>query len=130
MEYSELSEVLCAVVGGFLLIDGKSFQVIGSWEKGPAAKFGCDFWYQPRHDVMISTEWGAPWAWKTGFDPDHVAKGKIAAVADPPPPRPSKNRPKMPPPPPKFLDPLLSRIHWKVLFSTCFGFQRTLINIS
>src|SRR6218665_1697684 len=38
---------------------------------------GYDFWYQPRHNVMISTEWGAPWAIKTGFNPEHVAQGKL-----------------------------------------------------
>lgn len=63
--------------GGFLLLDGATFEVSGVWEKdGVAAPYGYDFWYQPHHDVMISTEWGAPWAFKSGFNPDHVAKGK------------------------------------------------------
>ena len=39
---------------------------------------GYDFWYQPRHNVMISTEWGAPQMIKNGFDPQHVADGNNA----------------------------------------------------
>uniref|UniRef100_A0A8C7QUZ3 Methanethiol oxidase n=1 Tax=Oncorhynchus mykiss TaxID=8022 RepID=A0A8C7QUZ3_ONCMY len=51
--------------GGFILLDGKTFEVVGNWElPGEAAPFGYDFWYQPRHNVMMSTEWGAPKALK------------------------------------------------------------------
>jgi len=41
---------------------------------------GYDFWYQPRHNVMISTEWGAPQRIKNGFDPQHVADGNDTVV--------------------------------------------------
>lgn len=54
----------------FILIDPKTFKVVGTWLKGeekPA--FGYDFWYQPYHDIMISTEWAAPKIFKPGFDP-------------------------------------------------------------
>ena len=34
-----------------------------------------DFWYQPYHNVMISTEWGNVWALKDGFNPEDLAKG-------------------------------------------------------
>ncbi|XP_053744133.1 methanethiol oxidase [Synchiropus splendidus] len=62
--------------GGFVLLDGETFEVIGNWEhEGEAAPFGYDFWYQPRHNVMISTEWGAPRALADGFDPADVAAG-------------------------------------------------------
>uniref|UniRef100_A0A8C1HCK3 Methanethiol oxidase n=1 Tax=Cyprinus carpio carpio TaxID=630221 RepID=A0A8C1HCK3_CYPCA len=62
--------------GGFVLLDGKTFEVIGNWEKpGEAAPFGYDFWYQPRHNVMISTEWGAPKALGNGFNPADVKTG-------------------------------------------------------
>uniref|UniRef100_H3CB86 Methanethiol oxidase n=1 Tax=Tetraodon nigroviridis TaxID=99883 RepID=H3CB86_TETNG len=62
--------------GGFVLLDGQTFQVVGNWEHpGEAAPFGYDFWYQPRHNVMISTEWGAPKALAHGFDPADVAAG-------------------------------------------------------
>ncbi|XP_056447923.1 methanethiol oxidase isoform X2 [Gadus chalcogrammus] len=62
--------------GGFALLDGESFEVLGNWEKpGDATAFGYDFWYQPRHNVMISTEWGAPKALAKGFDMQHVKEG-------------------------------------------------------
>ncbi|KAM9309159.1 methanethiol oxidase-like [Pholidichthys leucotaenia] len=61
---------------GFVLLDGETFEIIGNWEHpGEAANFGYDFWYQPRHNVMISTEWGAPKALSGGFNPDHVKEG-------------------------------------------------------
>lgn len=62
--------------GGFLLLD-ENFNVKGRWEKdGKGTPFGYDFWYQPRHNVMVSSEWGAPSAWSKGFNPQHVAEGK------------------------------------------------------
>ena len=64
--------------GSFLLLkpdsDGK-FGINGVWER-ESVSFGYDFWYQPRFDVMISSEWGAPSAFKNGFDPDEVADGQ------------------------------------------------------
>ncbi|KAM9806733.1 methanethiol oxidase [Syngnathus typhle] len=62
--------------GGFVLLDAETFEVIGNWEQpGEAAPFGYDFWYQPRHNVMISSEWGAPKVLAEGFNPAHVAEG-------------------------------------------------------
>ncbi|MCJ8728208.1 hypothetical protein PDJAM_G00001740 [Pangasius djambal] len=62
--------------GGFVLLDGETFEVIGNWElPGEAAPFGYDFWYQPRHNVMISTEWGAPKVLGNGFNPADVKAG-------------------------------------------------------
>ena len=64
-------------VGGFILVDGKSFNVKGNWEaNGSSTPFGYDFWYQPRHNVMISSEWGEPRSFLEGFNPQHVADGK------------------------------------------------------
>ncbi|XP_057689864.1 methanethiol oxidase isoform X5 [Corythoichthys intestinalis] len=61
--------------GGFVLLDGETFEVTGNWESpGEAAPFGYDFWYQPRHNVMISSEWGAPKFLADGFNPAHVAE--------------------------------------------------------
>lgn len=37
--------------------------------------FGYDFWYQPRHETMISTSWGAPAAFTKGFDLKDVSDG-------------------------------------------------------
>ena len=63
--------------GGFILLDGKSFEVKGTWEgEGNSTPFGYDFWYQPRKNVMISSEWGEPNAFLHGFNPQHVADGK------------------------------------------------------
>lgn len=60
--------------GGFVLLDGQSFIVKGTWERKPL-EFGYDYWYQPYHNVLISTEWGAPKAFRSGFNPQHVADG-------------------------------------------------------
>lgn len=68
---------LCVVyTGGFVLLDGETFEVIGNWElPGEAAPMGYDFWYQPRHNVMMSTEWGAPKALGNGFNIADVKAG-------------------------------------------------------
>uniref|UniRef100_A0A8B9WB88 Methanethiol oxidase n=1 Tax=Bos mutus grunniens TaxID=30521 RepID=A0A8B9WB88_BOSMU len=61
--------------GGFVLLDGETFEVKGTWEQpGGAAPMGYDFWYQPRHNVMISTEWAAPNVFD-GFNPADVEAG-------------------------------------------------------
>ncbi|NWU88293.1 SBP1A oxidase, partial [Onychorhynchus coronatus] len=62
--------------GSFILLDGETFEVKGNWEKGEKVpSFGYDFWYQPRHNVLMSTEWGALKALRDGFDPADVEKG-------------------------------------------------------
>ncbi|MEI7686068.1 MAG: selenium-binding family protein [Planctomycetota bacterium] len=62
--------------GGFLLLDEK-FNVIGPWEKSKEGmKFNYDFWYQPRHNVMVSSEWAAPNTVFPGFKLDDVKAGK------------------------------------------------------
>lgn len=45
---------------------------IETWTKGKTAKFGYDFWYQPYWDVLVSSEWGTPKYFKTGFHAEHV----------------------------------------------------------
>ena len=42
--------------GGFLLLD-ENFEVAGRWEPTERNAFNYDFWYQPRHNVMVSSEW-------------------------------------------------------------------------
>jgi len=59
--------------GSFLLLD-HNFKIKGRWENKPAY-MGYDFWYQPRFNVMVSTEWGAPKAFRDGFNPKHVEEG-------------------------------------------------------
>jgi len=53
-----------------------SYTTIGTWEApGEHVEYGYDFWYQPKHNVMVSTEWGSPKAFLRGFYQDDVAKG-------------------------------------------------------
>ena len=42
---------------GFVSFDPKTFEIKQRWE-GSKTRFGYDFWYQPRHNVMVSSEWG------------------------------------------------------------------------
>lgn len=61
--------------GGFLLLDA-DFNILGRWERNAdAMQFNYDFWYQPRHNVMISSEWGAPKTFYPGFDLNDVTAG-------------------------------------------------------
>ncbi|MDN5939065.1 MAG: selenium-binding family protein [Salinisphaera sp.] len=62
--------------GGFLHLD-KDFNILGRWENDLGdMKFNYDFWYQPRHNMMISTEWASPNTFMPGFDLEDVAQGK------------------------------------------------------
>lgn len=62
--------------GGFLLLD-ENFEVAGRWEQSTEGMhFNYDFWYQPRHNVMVSSEWGAPKTTRPGFKLDDVKAGK------------------------------------------------------
>ncbi len=62
--------------GGFLLLDDK-FEPTGRWEKdAKGMNFNYDFWYQPRHNVMISSEFGAPNTYGPGPNFDDVKQGK------------------------------------------------------
>lgn len=61
--------------GGFLLLDDE-FNVRGRWENATdGMAFNYDFWYQPRHNVMVSSELGAPNTYLPGFSLDDVGKG-------------------------------------------------------
>ncbi|KAM7080542.1 methanethiol oxidase-like [Ciconia maguari] len=63
--------------GGFILLDGETFEIKGNWERGDKIPpMGYDFWYQPRHNVLISTEWGIPKCLGYGFDPNDLKKGR------------------------------------------------------
>jgi len=62
--------------GGFLLLDEK-FNVAGRWEaETRGMNYNYDFWYQPRHNVMISSEWAAPKTTRPGFRIEDVKAGK------------------------------------------------------
>jgi selenium-binding protein 1 len=59
------------------MINSDNWSVDYEWgHNGAVAPMGYDYWYQPRHNVMISTEWGSPAAIKSGFNPQDVADGK------------------------------------------------------
>ena len=40
-------------------------------------RYNYDFWYQLRHNVMVSSEWAAPSTYRGGFDPKDVARGQV-----------------------------------------------------
>jgi len=76
MMISMLGDAKGEAPGGFLEID-EEFNVAGRWEKSTAGmNFNYDYWYQPRHNVMISSEWAAPNTVKNGFDLEDVKAGK------------------------------------------------------
>ncbi|KAJ3219183.1 Methanethiol oxidase [Clydaea vesicula] len=61
---------------GYLLLD-ENFEVKDRWEAtGETTKFGYDFWYQPRQNVMVSSELSSPNDFMKGFDPKDLAKGR------------------------------------------------------
>ena len=66
--------------GGFAVLDAKTFEVKGRWENGgETPSLNYDFWYQPRKNVLISSEFGEPNAYEKGFDLDDVAAGRYGS---------------------------------------------------
>jgi selenium-binding protein 1 len=63
--------------GGFAVLDASTFELLGRWEhdKGDL-QFNYDFWYQPRQNFMLSSEWAAPNTFNAGFKLEDVAAGK------------------------------------------------------
>ena len=62
---------------GFAVLDARNFDVLGRWEADTGdARFNYDFWYQPRKNAMVSSEFGAPNAYSAGFNLDDVGAGK------------------------------------------------------
>lgn len=62
--------------GGFLVLS-QDFDILGRWEKSTEGmNFNYDYWYQPRHNVMVSSEWGAPNTIRPGFKLEDVKAGK------------------------------------------------------
>jgi selenium-binding protein 1 len=63
--------------GGFLQLDQEDFSIDGHWEVDRGEmEMNYDYWYQPRHNVLISSEWAAPETYYPGFDLDDVEDGK------------------------------------------------------
>jgi methanethiol oxidase len=62
--------------GGFLLLDS-NFDIVGHWAKDrQGMKFNYDFWYQPRHNVLVSSEWAAPNTVRAGFRIEDAKEGR------------------------------------------------------
>ncbi|KAL3160862.1 Methanethiol oxidase [Trebouxia sp. C0009 RCD-2024] len=57
-------------VGNFILFD-QDLKVKGTWTD-TTTEYGYDFWYQPRHNVMVSSQWGDPLEFTKGFNPAKV----------------------------------------------------------
>jgi methanethiol oxidase len=74
---SMLGDAAGAGAGGFAVIDARDFTVKGRWENGgPHPPLNYDFWYQPRKNVLISSEFGEPNAYEKGFDLADVEAGR------------------------------------------------------
>jgi selenium-binding protein 1 len=63
--------------GGFAVLDAQTFEIKGRWENGgETPPFNYDFWYQPRKNVLVSSEFGEPNAYEQGFDPADIEAGR------------------------------------------------------
>jgi methanethiol oxidase len=63
--------------GGFAVLDARDFSIAERWERDAGdIEFMYDFWYQPRQNALVTSEWGAPNTFKDGFNPADVAAGK------------------------------------------------------
>lgn len=64
---SALGDACGNAPGGFLIVDEK-LRLAGRWEKSTdGMPYNYDFWYQPRHNVMVSSEFAAPTTYGPGF---------------------------------------------------------------
>jgi methanethiol oxidase len=74
---SMLGDAEGAGAGGLACLDARTFELKGRWENGgERPSFNYDFWYQPRKDVLISSEFAEPNAYEPGFDIEDVAAGR------------------------------------------------------
>jgi selenium-binding protein 1 len=65
---------------GFAVLDARTFELKGRWEDGgERPRLNYDFWYQPRQNVLASSEFGEPNAYESGFDLDDVAAGRYGS---------------------------------------------------
>jgi methanethiol oxidase len=63
--------------GGFAVLDARTFDVKGRWENGGATPpFNYDFWYLPRQNTLLSSEFAEPNAYEPGFDLEDVGAGR------------------------------------------------------
>jgi selenium-binding protein 1 len=65
---------------GFAVLDARTFEVKGRWDDGgEGPRLNYDFWYQPRKNVLASSEFGEPNAYESGFDLEDVAAGRYGS---------------------------------------------------
>jgi selenium-binding protein 1 len=63
--------------GGFAVLDANTFELKGrSHNGGPTPALNYDYWYQPRRNVLVSSEFGEPNAYEPGFDIADVQAGR------------------------------------------------------
>ena len=74
---SMLGDAEGKAAGGFAVVDAKTFEIKGRWENGgPRPPMNYDFWYQPRKNVLVSSEFAEPNAYEPGFDLADVEAGR------------------------------------------------------
>ncbi|KAF8764164.1 Methanethiol oxidase like protein [Argiope bruennichi] len=62
--------------GTFILLEQGTFRVKGTWqEESESIEYNYDYWYQPRHNIMVSTEWAGPKVFRKGFFLKDVENG-------------------------------------------------------
>jgi selenium-binding protein 1 len=63
--------------GGIFVMDHKTFEIKGAWEKerGPQ-QLAYDFWWHLTQDVMITSEWGTPNMVEEGLNPELLLGSK------------------------------------------------------
>lgn len=63
--------------GGIFIMDHKTFEIKGAWEKerGPQ-QLAYDFWWHLTQDVMITSEWGTPNMVEAGLNPELLLGSK------------------------------------------------------
>ena len=65
---------------GFAVLDAQTFEVKGRWENGgPHPQLNYDFWYQPRQNVLASSEFGEPNAYEPGSTSTTSAAGRYGS---------------------------------------------------
>ncbi|MCX6047943.1 MAG: selenium-binding family protein [Chloroflexi bacterium] len=63
--------------GGIFVMDHKTFEIKGAWEKerGPQ-QLAYDFWWHLTQDIMLTSEWGTPNMVEAGLNPELLLGSK------------------------------------------------------